>query len=293
MDLRVSRSLAGKVAIVTGAGCAGDGIGNGRAAAILLAQDGASVLCVDKSEEWAKKTVEIITKDGHGTASVSTGDVSMEEDCKRIVNEAVTRYGRLDILINNVGIGGPLGTALNVDLQQWDAALQVNLKSMVLMSRFAVPEMLKNKDEIKGSIVNVASVAALGGGLANLFYHVSKGAVVPLTKAMAWQHGKDGIRVNCVCPGKTLTGGDLVRSTDTFDTGSVYTPMIFATPYGTDELRRLRAEGNMLGIEGTGWDTGYGVRWLAGPEARWITGVILPVDAGLTATINLSIGNAR
>ena len=104
--------------------------------------------------------------------------------------------------MNNVGISGPAGTAETVDMEEWSAALEVNLTSMVLMSKYAIPEMKKNVGEVKGSIVNLSSVAGFGGGLPNLMYPTSKGAVVPLTKGMAANHGRDGIRVNCVAPGR-------------------------------------------------------------------------------------------
>ncbi|KAI3573505.1 short chain dehydrogenase reductase [Fusarium oxysporum f. sp. albedinis] len=271
----ITRSLQGKVAIVTGAGCTGDGIGNGRAAAILLAEDGASVVCVDRQEDWARKTTEYVAANGKGEAIVCTGDVTKEGDCARIVQDAITKYGRVDILINNVGIGGAPGSAVNVDMAQWDVGMAVNVSSMVLMAKFAIPEMLKNEGEIKGTIVNLGSVAALGGGMKNLLYQTSKGAIVNMTKTMAYQHGKEGIRVNCVCP------------------GSVWTPLISEIPQVTQKIRQARASTNMLGIEGYGWDTGYAVRWLAGPESRWVTGAILPVDAGLSATINLELPDIK
>jgi NAD(P)-dependent dehydrogenase (short-subunit alcohol dehydrogenase family) len=201
MDLKIDRTLNGKVAIVTGAGCKGDGIGNGRAAALLLAEDGCSVVCVDREEEWAVKTAEMIKAGGRGASTVCVGDVTKAEDCVKMVATAMQTFGRLDILINNVGIGGAQGTAENVDMEEWARGLEVNVSSMVLTAKYAIPEMKKNQGESKGSIVNLGSVAGLGGGLPMLLYPTSKGAVVNLTQSMAGHHGKDGIRVNCVCPG--------------------------------------------------------------------------------------------
>ncbi|TVY24847.1 putative oxidoreductase, partial [Lachnellula hyalina] len=270
-SLRLSRSLRGKVAIVTGAGCVGDGIGNGRAEAILLAEDGASVVCVDLSEKDAARTAEMINSEGHGAAIPCVADVTKTEDCARIVELALKTWGRVDVLINNVGIGGIPGTAVEVDMVAWGKCMEVNLSSMVLMAKHAIPAMRKNDGEVKGSIVNLSSVAGMGGGLPHLFYPTSKGAAINLTKAMAAQHGREGIRVNCVAP------------------GSPWTPMVSASPAVTAEIRESRREGNLLGTEGSGWDTGYAVRWLAGPESRWITGTIVPVDAGVLATVNLSV----
>lgn len=157
-----SRSLSGQVAIVTGAGCLGDGIGNGRAISILLADDGCDVVCVDLNEEWATKTVEMISsKSGRGRALPFRGDVTSAKDCEAAVNLAIEKFGRLDILINNVGIGGAPGTAVNVDMAEWAKSMDINVGSMVQMSKYAIPAMIRNKGENKGNIVNMGSVAGL------------------------------------------------------------------------------------------------------------------------------------
>lgn len=201
-SLPPSRSLTGKVAIVTGAGCAGDGIGNGRAISILLANDGCHVVCIDRNLEWASRTVDIVNSEsGRGQAVPAEADVTCEDDCRRIVELAIEKFGRLDILVNNVGVGGAPGTAVEVDMQLWAKGLEINVSSMVLMAKFAVPAMKRNAGEIKGSIVNMGSVAGLKGGTPHLLYPTSKGAVVNMTRAMAAHHADDGIRVNCVCPG--------------------------------------------------------------------------------------------
>jgi NAD(P)-dependent dehydrogenase (short-subunit alcohol dehydrogenase family) len=201
--VRASRSLQGRVAIVTGAGALGDGIGNGRAAAILLAEDGAAVICVDMAQDPVAKTVQMIEQDGKGVAVAASADVTKEEDCKRVVDLALHKYGRVDILVNNVGVSGPKGTAVEVDMVQWAKGMEVNVASMVTMAKFAIPAMLRNEGDgyWKGSIVNLGSVAGLRGGTPSLLYPTAKGAVVNMTRAMAAHHGKDGIRVNCVCPG--------------------------------------------------------------------------------------------
>lgn len=197
-----SRSLKGRVALVTGAGCAGDGIGNGRAISILLADDGCDVICLDRDLAWATKTAEIAnSKPGRGTAVPTQGDVTLAADCEAAVQLALDRFGRLDILVNNVGVAGAPGTAVEVDMEAWAKGLEVNVSSMVLVSKYAIPAMIRNEGELKGSIVNLGSVAGLKGGTPHLLYPTSKGAVVNLTRAMAAHHAPDGIRVNCVCPG--------------------------------------------------------------------------------------------
>lgn len=203
---RPCRDLSGRVAIVTGAGAAGDDLGNGRAIALLLAEDGATVLCVDRDESLAQTTADMIKEFGKGSALAIRANVTSEEDCASCVTRAVTKYGRLDILVNNVGILGPSGTAETVDVAAWASALEINVTSMMIMCKYAIPEMLKNSPgdgNIRGSIINMGSVAGLQGGTPSLLYPTSKGAVVNMTRAMAANHGKDGIRVNCVCPGKS------------------------------------------------------------------------------------------
>ncbi|KAL3434855.1 hypothetical protein BDV09DRAFT_204483 [Aspergillus tetrazonus] len=272
-----SRSLAGKCAIVTGAGCAGDGIGNGRAIAILLASDGCNVLCVDKNLEWAEKTVSMIQEQSrsssqYGQAVSIQADVTRETDCSSIIAQALSTFKRVDILINNVGIAGAPGTAVTVDMESWSKSLEVNVNSMVLMAKHAIPAMQKNSGEIKGSIVNMGSVAGLKGGTPHLLYPTSKGAVVNMTRAMAAHHAEDGIRVNCVCP------------------GMLYTPMMYASGNGmSEEAREARRRRSLLGTEGNGWDCATAVVFLAGPHARWVTGAILPVDAGTTAAVGIGM----
>jgi NAD(P)-dependent dehydrogenase (short-subunit alcohol dehydrogenase family) len=197
-----SRGLKGKVAIVTGAGCAGDGIGNGRAISIMLADEGCNVLCLDLNLEWAQKTADITSsKPGRATAIPVKADVTQAADCESAVKLAVEKFGRLDILVNNVGIGGAPGTAVEVDMEAWAKGLEINVSSMVQMAKYAIPAMQKNEGETKGSIVNMGSVAGLKGGTPHLLYPTSKGAVVNMTRAMSAHHAADGIRVNCVCPG--------------------------------------------------------------------------------------------
>lgn len=249
--------LAGKTAIVTGGGAAGDGIGNGRAAAILLARAGARVLVVDRDLALAERTVALIAAEG-GTASAHACDVTGGEACRAMVATAIARYGRLDVLDNNVGIGSR-GSVVEESEETWRRVMRVNVDSMFLAAKHAIPEMIRAGG---GAIVNVASIAALvGGGLTA--YSASKGAVISLTRSMAVDHGKDGIRVNCVAP------------------GPVYTPMVYADGM-SDAMREMRRRASALGLEGTGWDVGYAVRFLLSAQARYITGHVLVVDGGVT-----------
>lgn len=249
---RPTRSLSGRVAIVTGAGSAAAGIGNGRACAILLAEAGASVVCVDLVEAFAGKTVDMIREDGVGKGLAVTGDITDEATCKRIVDEAVGAFGRLDILVNNVGVMGPKGTAVDVDMLEWEKSMRVNVSSMVMMAKYAVPEMARNEGlQWRGAIVNLGSVAGLRGGTPSLLYPTAKGAIVNMTRAMADHHAADGIRVNCVCP------------------GMLYTPMMYGGGM-TEEQRTARKERSLLKTEGNGWDCGAAVRFLASDEARYV-----------------------
>ncbi|KAK6364417.1 hypothetical protein LTS17_012182 [Exophiala oligosperma] len=237
-----TRQLDSKVAVVTGAGSSGYSIGNGRAGAIMLAEAGANVICVDKDGESALRTVQLIKHlklRGAGIASVA--DVTRESDCEEVIQLALDRFGRLDILVNNVGIHGSKGNSVTVDMSQWDTAMRVNVASMILMTKFAVPAMLiRGGDDGRvrgaaiGSIINIASVNGIRGGSPDILYPTTKGAIVNMTRAMATHHGPSGIRVNCVCPG---------------------------------------------------WHVGSAIRFLASDEASWITGVVLPVDAGATVAV--------
>ncbi len=246
-----------KVAIVTGGGAAGDGIGNGRAAAMLLAEAGAQVVVVDRRMELAARTVEMIRDEG-GAAIAHEADVTDEDACRAMVEAAASGWGRLDILVNNVGIGGR-GSVVSADLDEWQRIMEVNVHSMVLTSRYAVPAMAASGG---GSVVNISSISALRPrGLTA--YSTSKGAVMALTAAMAVDHGPDGVRVNCVAP------------------GPVRTPMVGGEdmPLEAAEARRTAS---VLGVEGSGWDIGAAVRYLASDEARYITGQTLVVDGGAT-----------
>jgi NAD(P)-dependent dehydrogenase (short-subunit alcohol dehydrogenase family) len=250
--------LEGKVAIVSGAGSRGPGIGNGKAAAILFAREGAKVLLVDSMADRMKDTLNIIKSEG-GEAFVFPADVTRIDDCQSMVKEVVKRYGKLDILHNNVGIDS-VGTVVETSVEEWDRVMNVNLKSMMLTCKFAIPQM---KAGGGGAIVNISSIAALRPR--NMAaYSVSKGGVIALTRAMASAHAIDHIRVNCIIP------------------GMVYTPMVaeILTPEGREQ-RRLSTP---LQTEGTAWDIGWAAVYLASDESKWVTGISLPVDGGALLT---------
>lgn len=288
----LARGLHGKVAIVTGAGCAGSGIGNGRAISIMLADEGCNVICLDRNLSWAEKTVDMAnSKPGRGLAVAIQGDVTSAADCEKTVQLALERFGRLDILINNVGVAGAPGTAVDVDIEGWAKTLEVNITSMMLMAKYAIPIMKKNEGETKGAIVNMGSIAGMQGGTPHLSYPTSKGAVINLTRAMAANHAREGIRVNCVCPGvclRDMTSFSVWKETANTTSKMLYTPMMYEEGM-TEEARRIRKESGLLGTEGTGWDAAAAVVFLASSHARWITGVILPVDAGATAAVTITM----
>ena len=252
--------MEGKVAIVTGAGSSGPGVGTGKATSIFFAREGARVLLVDRVPQRAEETLAMIHENG-GEASVFEADVTVAEDCQAMVTAAKERYGGLHILLNNVGIRGP-GSVVDVTEEDWDRVLDTNLKSMMLSSKYAIPEMIGKG----GSIINVSSIAGLraSSGEGSASYGASKGGVIALTISMSVQHGRDNIRVNCIAP------------------GFIYTPLVAVDL--SEEMRDLNRRSGALGTEGTAWDIAWAAVFLASDEARWITGVVLPVDAGLLAT---------
>jgi NAD(P)-dependent dehydrogenase (short-subunit alcohol dehydrogenase family) len=253
--------LAGKVAVVTGAGSRGEGIGNGKAAAVLFAREGASVLCTDLIAARAAETAEMIASEG-GSASVFECDVSHRDGCQQLAAAAIERYGRIDILQNNVGIPSNQGLE-EITEDAWDHVMGVNVRSMVLAAQAVVPHMAKVGG---GSIINISSIAGLRAYPArSTAYTTSKAAVIGLTMALAGQLGDRRIRVNAIAPGQ------------------VYTPLIAER---LDEAgRQRRATSGLIKDEGSAWDIGWAAVYLASDEARWVSGHVLTVDAGITVTI--------
>ena len=254
--------LSGNVAIVSGAGTyGGAGVGNGAAAAILFAREGARVVLVDAVREWADATREIIEEEG-GEAMTAAANVTESEECRRVVDAAVDRFGRLDILHNNVGGGGGSGSVVDATDEDWANSMSVNVMSMINMSRYAVPQMGTSGG---GSIINVSSVTSLRPKTmrSSAPYTVNKSAVVGLTRAMAVDHAADNIRVNCIMP------------------GLMWTPRLESS---SPDAREMRRTSTPLPVEGQGWDIGYAALYLASDEARFVTGITLPVDGGFLLT---------
>jgi NAD(P)-dependent dehydrogenase (short-subunit alcohol dehydrogenase family) len=269
----VSRGrLAGKVAIVTGAGqAAGRKIGNGRATAIAFAREGASVVLADRDEGSAEETRQAI---GEG-ASVVVGDVSAEEDCARIVGAALERHGRLDVLHHNVGIATGDGWAENLEIDAWERIMRVNAGSAALLAKAAVPAM---REQGGGAIIHVSSIAAVMAGTTGttnppLAYKMSKAALNALTTSLALTYARDGIRVNAILPGliDTPMGVDAVART----------AGIPRERYATRRDEAVPLRGGM----GSAWDVANAAVFLASDDARFITGVLLPVDGGQSARV--------
>ena len=251
--------LAEMVAIVTGAGSRGPGLGNGKATAILFAREGARVLCVDVAKERAEETVGLIRAEG-GEAEAFAADVTRPEECRAMVTAAVDRWGGLDVLHNNVGIESRTDL-LDTTLDEWERTLRVDLTSMFLATQSAVPAMAARGG---GSVVCVSSVAGMRG-VGRTAYAAAKAGVIGFVRSVAGQLGPQGIRVNAIAP------------------GLVWTPMVESRG---PEARERRREASPLGTEGTGWDVGWGAVYLASDESRWVTGQTLVIDAGLTITVN-------
>ena len=250
--------LAGKVAIVTGAGSRGPGLGNGKATAMLFAREGARVLCVDMVKERAEETLGLIRDEG-GEADAFAADVTRADDCRAMVAAAVERWGGLDVLHNNVGIESRTDL-LETTEEEWDQTLRVDLTSMFLAIKSAVPALAARGS---GSVICVSSVAGMRG-VGRTAYAAAKAGVIGLVRSVAGQLGPQGIRVNAIAP------------------GLVWTPMVeFRGAEGREQRRRA----SPLVTEGTAWDVGWGAVYLASDESRWVTGQTLVIDAGLTLTV--------
>ena len=261
--------LRDRVAIVVGAGqTPGETIGNGRATAILFAREGARVLLVDRRLESAEETQAMIKQEG-GEATTVEADITRDEDCAALTRACIEGYGRIDVLHNNVGIGSGDAGPTHLTEQAWQQIFDVNLKGMFLTCKHVLPVM---REQRAGSIVNISSIAAICS-VGMLAYKTSKAGVNALTHSLALGNARYGIRVNAIMPG------------------------LMNTPMAIEGISRARgipreqlvsdrdAQVPLGGKMGTGWDVAHAALFLASDEARFITGVLLPVDGGQSARI--------
>jgi len=254
-----------KVAIITGAGSIGAGLGNGKAAAIVYAREGAKVVAVDCRVEAAEETRDLIANEG-GECLVMKADVSKAKDCKAIVDKCIEVYKRIDILHNNVGIaipGGPVETSE----ETWDKVFDVNLKSMYLMCKYVLPVMEKQGS---GSVINISSIAGMRAiPYPDITYITTKAGNIALTTDIAVHYAPKGIRVNTISPGY-------------IDTPMVVKEVMYTYSQEVEDGKRKRAAMVPMGRQGTAWDVAYAALFLASDEAKYITGANLVVDGGLS-----------
>jgi NAD(P)-dependent dehydrogenase (short-subunit alcohol dehydrogenase family) len=260
--------LAGKTALVMGAGSVGPGWGNGKATAVLFAREAARVFCVDVNGAAARETADIIRGEG-GDAEAAQADVSMTADVARVVAACLSRYGQIDVLDNNVGIA-EVGGVVELSEETWDRVLTVNLKSCFLAMKHVIPVMERQGG---GSIVNISSIASIRyTGVPYATYYASKAAMNQLTRTTAVQYAPKKIRVNAILP------------------GLMKTPMVeksagLAQCYaGGDIAAMWRARDSQvpMGHMGEAWDVAYAAVFLASDESRYVTGIELIVDGGIT-----------
>lgn len=261
--------LAGKTAIVVGAGqTPGDTIGNGRATAILFAREGARVLAVDRNLASVEETATMIRAEG-GECRAHVADATRDADCRGLSAACMSAFGRIDILHNNIGTGAGDGSLSRLPEESWDRIFQVNLKSVFLACKHVLPIM---KDQGGGAIINVSSIASVCS-TPLMAYKTSKAAVNALTHGLASGNAKYGIRVNAILP------------------GLMNTPMAvegISQARGVDKAELIRSRDAMVplgGKMGTAWDVAYAALFLASDEAKFVTGVLLPVDGGQSARI--------
>ncbi|HYZ64993.1 MAG TPA: SDR family NAD(P)-dependent oxidoreductase [Acetobacteraceae bacterium] len=261
-------SLAGRVAIVTGAGSVGPGWGNGKATSVLLARAGASVFLIDLVPASAAETEDIIRDEG-GTGVAHACNMLVAAEVEAAVQSCVSQFGRVDILVNNVGGSHP-GTPVDMPEQVWDEQIDYNLKTAFLGCKYVLPLM---EAQGSGAIVNIASVAGLRilAGRSHVAYTASKAGVIAFSKSVAITYAKQGIRCNTVVP------------------GLMHTPLVehrLTRQLGANDAAALIAKRHAqvpMGHMGDAWDVAHAVRFLVSDEAKYITAAELVVDGGLTA----------
>ena len=260
--------LEGKVAVVAGAGqTPGDTIGNGRATAILFAREGARVLLVDRRLESAAETQEMIAAEG-GTAIAFEADITREDDCRAVAAGCVEKFGRIDVLHNNVGIGAGDSGVTHLELESWQRIIDVNLTAMFLTCKHVLPIM---REQRSGAIVNISSLASVAAtGMAA--YKVSKAGVNALTQQIAIGNARYGIRCNAILPGL-------------MNTPMAIESIAAARGIPKEQLIRERDAAVPLGGMGTAWDVAKAALFLASDDASFITGALLPVDGGQSTRV--------
>jgi len=266
--------LKNKVAIVTGAGSvlgASDRppIGNGKAAAIVFAREGAAVLAVDVNADAVQKTKQIIDEEG-GVCATFQGDVSSTRDCGAMAEQCLKTFGRIDILHNNVGIGPPKpGGILKADEDTWNTIMNVNLKGAVFACQAVVPQMLSQQ---KGAILNISSLSAIKNSYPEFFiYSISKAGINTFTQCLAFELAETGIRVNCIMPGM-------------IDSPAIYKETIRLYGGNIDKMRSDRIARIPMKRMGEPWDIANASLFLVSDQAKYVTGQVIAVDGGLSLT---------
>lgn len=258
-EQRTPGRLAGKRAIVTGAA-----MGLGQAIAARFAREGAEVVCVDRDAEANATTVSSI-REGGGTAHTIVGDVGTAADVERMGQEIDELLGGIDVLVNNAGVIPSRETVIDTTVEDWDETLRVNVRGVFLMSRMAIPRLIRAGG---GAIVNMSSITGLVGLPVRPAYSASKGAVAILTRQMAVDFGKHGVRVNAINPSFVITNINRELFEHMKAEGSPWEQLLAQHP---------------LGHLGEPEDVAHAAVYLASDESRWVTGVLLPVDGGYTA----------
>ncbi len=255
-------TLEGQVAIVTGGGS-----GIGRAISLLFAQEGAKVVAGDYNLEAAQETAALAQEAGTaGQVRPFKVNVAVLKDAQALVEFAVAEFGELHILINNAGVG-VAGTVLTTSEEDYDRIMDVNVKGTFYCSRYAIEQMLRQPEDRRGNIVSLSSCAALVAVVDRAAYGASKGAILSLTKAMAADHVKDGIRVNCICP------------------GTIDTPWVNRIVAGYDDPAAAKSKmvaRQPVGRLGTAEEIAHAALYLASPNAAFVTGSALVIDGGFT-----------
>lgn len=260
--------LKGKTALVFGAGCIGEGWGNGNATAVAFAREGANVVCVDVNEESAANTAELVRREGREALHVAA-DVSDFQRVQRAVELAIDKFGRIDVLHNNAGIS-VRGGAVEASEESWDHVFDVNAKGAFLTCKAVIPHMQRQGG---GSIVHISSIASVGWtGHAMLSYHASKAALNQLTRMVAVQHAAENIRCNCIMPGL-------------IDSPRIYSTILPVFGGDVEKMRQSRSGAVPMKRMGDVWDIANAALFFASDESKYVTGVVMAVDGGITCAL--------